>query len=51
MLSLAWVVGVELGFGLTGIVATRAALTLFEAASYSFVWSRGRWSGIEIGSS
>lgn len=50
MLPLSWVVGVQLGFGLTGIAAARALLTLLEAASYSLVWHRGRWSGVAIAS-
>ena len=43
MLPLSWALGVELGWGLTGIAALRAVLTLLETASYSFVWNRGGW--------
>lgn len=45
MLPLSWAIGVHLGFGLVGIAATRAVITLLEAASYSFVWAQGSWRG------
>ena len=42
-LPLCWLVGIELGGGLTAIAATRLVLYAAETATVALIWRRGRW--------
>ncbi|HEX9555748.1 MAG TPA: MATE family efflux transporter [Reyranella sp.] len=47
-LPLAWLVGVHLGFGLTGIATSRLALFATEAAAVTIMWRNGFWNRVRL---
>jgi hypothetical protein len=49
LLPAMWWVGVQLGYGLDGVVSVQVTMTVLEAAAYFWIWSAGRWDGVRIG--
>jgi Na+-driven multidrug efflux pump len=47
-LPLAWLVGVHLGFGLTGIAISRLLLFAAETAAVTLLWRSGFWNRVRL---
>lgn len=43
-----WLIGIKLGYGMTGIVMSQVVLTCAQAVAFVIVWQRQRWADVRL---